>query len=150
MKEKWTEQRRRKHMNKIKRSFLGIGSLSRFKFTNYILTAVVASYYLNIYILILIVKAGKMFFAGEIPYIISQFNFFIITTVLTLSLLYIMHFGLGALFRMENVLDKIINGDRSLRIHLRKRDIMHPFADKLNKVLDLLEKNTINKKSSAN
>nr|MDA8100823.1 Txe/YoeB family addiction module toxin [Nitrospiraceae bacterium] len=49
--------------------------------------------------------------------------------------------GFGALSRMEDIMDQIIKGNYSLRVHLRKKDILRPFSQKLNKVLDILEQN---------
>jgi signal transduction histidine kinase len=48
--------------------------------------------------------------------------------------------SLGAIPRIEKTLDRIIKGDHSLRITIRKKDIIHSFVDKLNELLGLLEK----------
>jgi HAMP domain-containing protein len=46
----------------------------------------------------------------------------------------------GPIPRMEKILDKVINGDYSQRITIRKKDTIHSLADRLNQVIGLLEK----------
>lgn len=86
-------------------------------------------------------KAPETAGASINPFFIFQTNFIAIMMVLVITLVWILHYGFGALSRMENILEQVLNGDYSFRMHLRKRDMMRPFADKMNKVLDLLEKN---------
>lgn len=40
---------------------------------------------------------------------------------------------------MERTLEKVVGGDYSLRIKMRKRDALNSFAAKINKIIDLLE-----------
>jgi methyl-accepting chemotaxis protein len=47
--------------------------------------------------------------------------------------------SLGAIPRMEKILDRVIKGEYSLRVTIRSKDAVHTFVDKLNTVLDLLE-----------
>jgi len=67
---------------------------------------------------------------------ISLVGFFLILLIITFVVL---HRTLGPIPRMEKILEKIINGDYSLRINVRKKDLIRPFVDKLNRVLQLLE-----------
>lgn len=67
---------------------------------------------------------------------ISLVGFFSILLIITFVVL---HRTLGPIPRMEKILEKIINGDYSLRINVRKKDLIRPFVDKLNRVLQLLE-----------
>lgn len=67
---------------------------------------------------------------------ISLAGFFLTLMIMTYLVL---HRTLGPIPRMERILEKIINGDYSLRINVRKKDIIRPFVDKLNRVLQLLE-----------
>jgi len=67
---------------------------------------------------------------------VSLTGFFL---VLLIFMFVILNRILGPIPRMEKVLEKVINGDYSLRITVRKKDIIHSFVDKLNKVIDLLE-----------
>ncbi|HNQ51439.1 MAG TPA: hypothetical protein PKL03_08385, partial [Candidatus Omnitrophota bacterium] len=61
------------------------------------------------------------------------------------SLLFIifntLHRTIGAFPRIENNLEKVINGDYSIRIGVRKKDNEHvaSLASKINKVLEVLE-----------
>jgi len=48
--------------------------------------------------------------------------------------------SLGAIPRIEKTLERVIKGDRSLRIAIRKKDLIHSFVNKLNELLGLLEK----------
>lgn len=108
---------------------------------NYILLLIVLSLFLNTYITIKMVEEGRILFGGELSYITLQINFVTVILILIISFLFFLHYGFGALSRMENILRRILEGEFTLRINLRKKDIMRPFAEKLNAVLDLLEKN---------
>lgn len=68
--------------------------------------------------------------------LISLTGFFLALPIMTYIVL---HRTLGPIPRMERILEKIISGEYSLRINVRKKDIIRPFVDKLNKVLQLLE-----------
>lgn len=67
---------------------------------------------------------------------ISLAGFFL---ALIIVIYVVLHRILGPIPRMESILEKIINGEHSLRVVIREKDILQPFVDKLNKVLDLLE-----------
>lgn len=45
----------------------------------------------------------------------------------------------GPLTRIENNLDKVIKGDRSVRFRVREKDDMKAIADKLNKIIEKLK-----------
>jgi signal transduction histidine kinase len=94
------------------------------------------------------IEEGKILFGGETSFIAFQINFIAIILILIVSFLFFLHYGFGALSRMENILKRILQGDYSLRIHLRKRDVMKSFAEKLNAILDLLEEYKTNKRYS--
>ncbi|MBN3039605.1 MAG: hypothetical protein JW867_00585 [Candidatus Omnitrophica bacterium] len=124
-----------------RRKFYHMKSPARFKFMRFVIGAMLAAFLVNSAIVL------KMFSdniympnVGLYTYFIIQLNFLGIMIVFVITLLWILHHGFGALGRMENILEQIINGDYSFRMHLRKTDIMHPFAEKLNKILDILEK----------
>ncbi len=72
--------------------------------------------------------------------VISQLSFTAAILVLLVTMFVLLHRSLGPIPRMERVLDKIIEGDHSLRLTVRKKDSVYSFVAKLNKVLDLLEK----------
>ena len=133
-------------MDKRRFRFFSIKTFNRFKFMNYILVFIVLSLFLNTYITVRMVEEGKILFGGEISYIMLQINFVTAIIILIISFLFFLHYGFGALSRMENILKRVLGGEFSLRINLRKRDIMKPFAEKLNSILDLLEGSIVNKK----
>jgi len=84
-------------------------------------------------------EEGMVFFNWSKPYFISQFLFVALGLIFVVTLGYILHYGFGAMGRMEKILEEILKGDSSLRIYLRKKDILRPFAERLNKILDLLD-----------
>ena len=76
---------------------------------------------------------------------ISFLAFILIQLAANASLLFIifntLHKTIGAFPRIENNLEKVINGDYSIRIGVRKKDNEHvaSLASKINKVLEVLE-----------
>lgn len=72
-------------------------------------------------------------------FIISQLSFLAIVVILLVCIMFFLHRGLGPIPRIESILDRVLNGDYSLRISLRKKDILQSLISKLNKILDLLE-----------
>lgn len=62
-----------------------------------------------------------------------------IASIFLIALLVILHRSLEAIPRIKRTLDRVLAGERSLRITLRKKDILHSFAETLNKILDLVE-----------
>ncbi len=116
------------------------GVPARFKFIRIILFLMVVFFLLNGYFLLDLMRKGPNTSAVEtLPFFIFQINYCGIALIFVISIVWILHYGFGALSRMESILEQIINGSYGFRIHLRKRDIMRPFAEKLNKVLDILE-----------
>lgn len=64
----------------------------------------------------------------------------IIFAVIFVYAVIISHRLAGPIFRLEKDLDQIISGDRSVRIHFRRKDCLDNLANKLNQVLDKLPK----------
>ncbi|MCM8781378.1 MAG: hypothetical protein NC908_05595 [Candidatus Omnitrophica bacterium] len=81
----------------------------------------------------------------KVNFIISQLSVLGVLFVLLLTLMSALHRSLGPIPRMESILEKILQGDYSLRITIRKKDFLQSFVEKLNKVLDLLETKAKNK-----
>lgn len=81
-------------------------------------------------------------FAWGISFVIFVLTLIVAIVFLFITMFILLHRSVGAISRIEAILDKIINGNYSLRITVRKKDIIHSFVDKLNKILDLLEKKT--------
>ena len=82
-------------------------------------------------------------------YVIWRNGFFLFLVVqlaanaaILLAMVSMLHKTTGALPRIEAVLDKVIAGDRSARIAVRRRDNdrICVFVDKLNSILDMGEK----------
>jgi HAMP domain-containing protein len=112
---------------------------AQFKFIRIILLVVIFSFCLNIYVSVKMLEKGTIFFGADLSYLAMQVNFVAIVIILLITLTFILHRGFGALRRMENIMDKIIAGDHSLRFHLRKNDVLFPFATRLNRIVDALE-----------
>ena len=127
-------------MEKMKQIRLPWGVPARFKFIRIVLFLIVLFFVVNVYLSMHMMQKGPNQSVVEaIPFIIFQLNYGGIILIFIISIVWILHHGFGALSRMENILEQIMHGNYTFRMHLRKRDVMRPFADKLNKVLDLLE-----------
>lgn len=72
-------------------------------------------------------------------FILILLSFSAITVIFLIVLVVTLHRGIGGIHRMENILNDVLSGKYHLRVKLRKKDLIHSFADTLNKVLDLLE-----------
>jgi hypothetical protein len=57
-----------------------------------------------------------------------------------LSIFWLVQRGLGPLTRIEQVLDKVLEGDYKVRLGVREKDLLYSFIIKVNKVIDLLDK----------
>lgn len=99
----------------------------------------------TVFILISFYALGKI--AIELQYSLTwRVHFIILQLSLTgvvfaflIGMLLVLHRSLGAIPRIEKILEEVIIGNYSLRIAIRKKDIIHSFVEKLNKVLDILE-----------
>ncbi len=127
---------------KERRKFFGVGKISRYKFVNFILVFVLMLAFMNAFASMELLEEGKIIFKSSIRYYVFQFILVAIGLVGITTLGYILHYGFGAIARIETILDNVAAGKYSLRIHLRKNDIMQPLAEKINKILDLLERKT--------
>lgn len=78
----------------------------------------------------------------RINLVILQLGFVGVIFIFLVTILLLIHRALGPLPRMDKILDEVIKGNYSLRITIRKKDIMYSFVDKLNKILELLEQKT--------
>ncbi len=63
-------------------------------------------------------------------------GYMIIFVILVYFIIVMSNRTFGALFRIEEDLKKYLDGDKSTRIKLRKRDHLKGLADKINNVLD--------------
>jgi hypothetical protein len=112
----------------------------QFKFIRIILIMVIISFFINAYVSIRTLGWRDVDISAEVSYMVFQLNFGAILLILLITMAFILHKGFGALTRMEETLEEIIKGNHSLRIRLRKGDILIPLVDKINRILDLLEK----------
>jgi len=101
---------------------------------------VIISFFINAYVSIRTLGWRDFDVSGDAAYMVFQLNFGAILLILLISMAFVLHKGFGSLSRMEEILEEVIKGKRSLRIKLRKGDILIPLVDKINKILDLMEK----------
>ncbi|MDD5194603.1 MAG: hypothetical protein PHQ96_02880 [Candidatus Omnitrophica bacterium] len=113
---------------------------ARFKFLRAVVLLVILSFCFNAYVSVRTIERSPSIAASEIAYLAYQLNFGAIVVIFLIALTFILHRGFGALSRLENTLDQIIQGNRSLRLKLRKGDTLIPLVERLNKILELLEK----------
>ncbi len=124
----------------MKRRRLQLRIPVQFKFVRWVLFFVIISFFVNAYISIKMLASKPMAPNADMVYFSSQLNFGAILLVFLVTLTFILHRGFGALSRIEDVLDQVIKGNHSLRLKLRKGDILIPLADRINKLIEMLEK----------
>ncbi len=127
-------------MKKRRKCFIAPEIGRRLKFINFILIFVILVSITNTFISIRLLNEVQMFLGQELWHFVFQFTFIVLGMALIVTLVYLLRYGFGATFRIERILEKIAEGDYSLRIFLRKKDFLLPMAEKLNLVLDELEK----------
>ena len=125
-----------------KRRLFGSGKIARYRIFNFILSLIILSAFINVFGSIELIERGKEVFTNKVLYLIFQVVLVSIGLFLVATLGYLLHYGFGAISRIEKILDDVAAGNYSLRMYLRKGDILGPPAKKLNKILDLLEKST--------
>ena len=132
-------------MIKKRRKLLNVEAINRFKFVNFVLLVIGAGLLISVFISMKMIEEGRILFGGEILYILFQLNFIGVVLVLMVTVTCILHFGFSPVSRMEKILDRVIKGNYSLRMQLRKTDRMKPLAERINIVLELLENSEGNK-----
>ena len=119
----------------------GIGKVQyTLRFLNVALVVAIIFILLAFYALGKVVTDSQYSLVWRINLIILQLSFTTVIFAFLIGMFLLLHRTLGALPRMEEILDKVIKGDSSLRINIRKEDIMRSFVDKLTKVFELLQK----------
>ncbi len=124
----------------MKRRVLRLKIPVQFKFVRWVLFFVILSFFVNAYISIKMLGSRPFLPNADMVYFSSQLSFGAILLIFLVTLTFIMHRGFGALSRIEDVLDQVIKGNYSLRLKLRKGDVLIPLVEKINKLIDLLEK----------
>ncbi len=115
---------------------------TQFKFIRAIMMLAIISFFVNAYVAIKMLGWNNISFKNDVAFLASQLNFGAILLVFSITITYILHKGFGALFRIEDTLEKIIDGNRSLRIRLRKGDTLLPLVDKINTPLSFCFNNS--------
>lgn len=72
--------------------------------------------------------------------IILQLGFTGVIFSFIIGMFLLLHRTLGAIPRLERTIDKIISGEYSLRLSVRNKDVIKPLIDKINQLIELLEK----------
>ena len=128
--------------SKSRRRIFGTGRIAKYRLINFLLGLLLLAAYIYAFSSIELLEEGKVSFRNGIAYYVFQFILVSISLILITTLGYVLRYGFGAIARMERILEDVAAGNYSLRMSLRKRDILRPLARKLNKVLDLLGKGT--------
>ena len=106
----------------------------------YVLLLIIINFYATWSIIKELESALQYSSGWKVNFIISQLSLIGVVVILFITMMIIIHRSLGPMPRMEKILEKVIQGDYTQRIFIRKKDFIRSFADKLNKVLELLEK----------
>jgi methyl-accepting chemotaxis protein len=78
----------------------------------------------------------------RMDFVVAQASLFLVVVILLSTIMMIIHRSLGPIPRIEAILERVAQGDYSMRVTVRKKDFLISFIDKLNKVLELLEQKT--------
>ncbi|MFA5090238.1 MAG: hypothetical protein WC510_04300 [Candidatus Omnitrophota bacterium] len=110
-----------------------------FRFLN--ITLVISTLFalINFYALVKVVTETQYSLLWRVNLIIVQMCFVGIIFAFLASLMVILNRSLGLMPRIEGVLDKVIAGDYSQRLVIRKNDIIHPLVNRVNNIIELLE-----------
>lgn len=110
-----------------------------FRFLN--ITLIIATLFalINFYALLKVVTETQYSLLWRVNLIIVQMCFVGIIFAFLASLMVILNRSLGAMPRVEGALDKVIAGDYSQRVVIRKNDIIHSLVNRVNKIIELLE-----------
>jgi len=123
-----------------RRRLFGTGKIGRYRLINFLLALILSATYIYAFSSIEVYEGGGVGFRNGIAYYIFQFVLVTVSLILITTLSYILRCGFGAVGRMETILEDVAVGNYSLRLTLRKGDILSPLADKVNRILNLLEK----------
>jgi hypothetical protein len=95
---------------------------------------------ISFFALIKIITAPQDSMMWRINLVVLQVCFAGVIFTFVLSIFWLVQRGLGPLTRIEQVLDKVIAGDYKVRLGVREKDLLYTFINKVNRVLELLEK----------
>lgn len=115
-----------------------------FKFVHFALVYIAVLVLVNFYSAWKIISELQTSFqyssAWKTNFLIMQVCFLGVIFTLLASMCVLLHRSLGPLHRIEAMLDKVLSGDYSVRVVIRKKDLAHSLADKINFIIGLLEK----------
>jgi hypothetical protein len=94
----------------------------------------------SFFALIKVITAPQDSLMWRVNLVILQLCFAGVIFTFVLSIFWLVQRGLGPLPRIEQVLDKVLAGNYKERLGVREKDLLYTFINKVNKVLDLLEK----------
>lgn len=137
-----------KEAKKYKRKFLSFGGAGiRFKFARFSLMAIVVLSIINAGTSVIMFQKYVIFTGWGLFYFAYQLTFVLIALVFLMTLFHILKRGFGVVSRIERMLDQIANGEYSLRIYVRKKDLLSSLTKRINRILDLLENKKAEKKA---
>ncbi len=76
----------------------------------------------------------------QLNFIIAQISIIIAVLILLFSLIFMLHRSIGPLPRLEQTLERVVQGEYSLRVSVRKGDYTHSLVNKINQLLEILER----------
>jgi hypothetical protein len=94
----------------------------------------------SFFALIKVITAPQDSVMWRVNLVVLQVCFAGVIFTFVLSIFWLVQRGLGPLTRIEQVLDKVIAGDYKVRLGVREKDLLYTFINKVNRVLELLEK----------
>jgi len=114
-------------------------------FLNIFLICITLLTLLTFYTLSRLITEEQHSFKWRISLLVLQLCFIGIIFIYLTTVFLLLHRTLSPIPRLEAILDKVINEDYTLRLSIRKKDIIHSFIDKINKVIALLEEKSKSK-----
>lgn len=123
----------------IKRMLFGRAKFSFPFLSVYLVSAAIMEFFV-LYAVWGLITETQYSVSWHIALIVLLLNFlgFLLSSFFTIF--FLLHRGLGALGRIEDDLEKVAKGERSIRLTLRRGDIIQPLVNRINALLDILEK----------
>jgi methyl-accepting chemotaxis protein len=109
------------------------------RFLDFSIILLIALFFINFFANMDMVKRLETISVLPFSFVISQVSFLLVVIIFLINIMLFLHRGLGPVRRVESVIDRVLSGDYSLRINLRKKDILQSLAIKINQLIDLLE-----------
>ena len=123
----------------MKRMPFGLRLKLKFNFLRLILLIIILGFALTSYLSIELLNRNDLLYAYYYSLVI-QFSFAAVVIILLITFTFFLHRTVGPLDRIEAELEKAIKGNYSIRITVRKKDVLYSLIEKINKVLEILSK----------